>query len=59
MKKSCARCGEIFDCLHDSDITRCHCARIVLTSSQRQAIKATYEGCLCNACLRLMAEKLK
>lgn len=59
MKKSCARCGEIFDCLHDSDITRCHCATVVLTSSQRQAIKATYEGCLCNACLRLMAEQVE
>ncbi|MBE6174649.1 MAG: hypothetical protein E7147_03765 [Rikenellaceae bacterium] len=59
MKKLCARCGKPFDCLHDSDIEHCHCATVQLTPSQRQKIKATYEGCLCNSCLRLMAESLE
>ncbi|MBO4935167.1 MAG: cysteine-rich CWC family protein [Alistipes sp.] len=55
MRKVCPRCGSIFECCSDGDISRCHCTTVALTDEQRANLKAQYSDCLCNECLRHFA----
>ncbi len=57
MKKICPRCGVSFDCMHDQDMSRCHCSYVTLTSNQRNKIKALYNDCLCRRCLLHYSEE--
>ncbi|MBQ5648146.1 MAG: cysteine-rich CWC family protein [Alistipes sp.] len=57
MKKICPRCGASFDCMHDQDMSRCHCSSVTLTSNQRDKIKALYNDCLCRRCLLHYSEE--
>ena len=50
MTKTCPRCGNTFECMADN-ITRCHCASVILTQAQKNSISQKYNGCLCHKCL--------
>ena len=54
---SCPRCGGTFACGAARPATApCPCAGIGLTPRQRAGIAARWQGCLCMACLRSMAQ---
>ncbi len=56
MKKICPKCKTEFDC-YPEDISKCHCSKVVLSKDAQKAIKKEYKDCLCNACLKKMADK--
>ncbi|MBR2352311.1 MAG: cysteine-rich CWC family protein [Alistipes sp.] len=56
MRKVCPRCGESFECCADGDVARCHCASVGLTEEQRVALRKHFADCLCNSCLRDLAD---
>ena len=55
-KKLCPRCGEEFHC---STSGRCWCYSYDLPSDILEKIESTYNGCLCEKCLIVMAESSK
>lgn len=59
MKKKCPRCGILFECLHDEDISLCHCVTVELDSRYRNYLHENYPGCLCHNCLEKIKEILK
>ncbi len=50
MNARCPRCGGGFDCGAASGV--CACFEIRLTPEQQAEIAATWDDCLCLACLR-------
>jgi putative hydrolase of the HAD superfamily len=53
---ACARCGAAFDCGVGADpASPCFCARIPLDDAQRAELRARYDDCLCETCLRSTA----
>jgi hypothetical protein len=55
-KQPCARCGEEFGC---SKSPRCWCYEFDLPADVLTKIESVYEGCLCEKCLRMIAENPK
>jgi hypothetical protein len=55
-KKTCPRCGEAFLC---SASGRCWCYAYDLPADVLDKIESTYNGCLCEKCLIIMAESPK
>lgn len=53
--KRCPRCGNDFECRLGT-IHRCQCADIMLGDDMRESIAATYDDCLCRACLLDLAK---
>lgn len=52
---NCPRCGSEFLCKPGS-ITLCHCFDVKLSPEQQEWIAERWQGCLCGACLREVAE---
>jgi hypothetical protein len=50
MQKFCPRCHSILECL-GSDILKCPCASLQLSSDTKQYLSKTRYDCLCNSCL--------
>ncbi|SMO34980.1 Cysteine-rich CWC [Saccharicrinis carchari] len=51
MKKKCPRCKGSFEC-KGSNIQKCQCKSIKLSSQAYQFIRDNYTDCLCLACLQ-------
>ena len=45
----CASCGQPFAC--ELSLAGCWCSGVTLTDNDRAQLRASYEGCLCPACL--------
>ncbi len=56
MKKICPICKAEFDC-YPEDISKCHCSKVSLSKAAKEAIAKEYKDCLCNDCLKKMADK--
>jgi hypothetical protein len=54
MKKICPECGKEFECLHSKD---CYCVKYKIKDKTMKLLKAKYNDCLCEDCLRKYAEK--
>jgi len=52
-KQACARCGEEFGC---SKSSRCWCYEFDLPAEVLAKIESTYDGCLCENCLKIIVE---
>jgi len=52
---NCPRCGASFECKMGS-IAICHCSQVMLTDEQKEYIADQWDGCLCHACLKVVAE---
>lgn len=50
----CPRCGQGFHC-GVSDAAPCACTALRLSADQLAALRRTYTGCLCIACLAAVA----
>ena len=48
--KRCPRCGTDFECRLGT-IHRCQCADVTLDDDVRESMAATYDDCICRACL--------
>ncbi|MFO1219173.1 MAG: cysteine-rich CWC family protein [Burkholderiaceae bacterium] len=50
----CPRCGAAFDCgAHEA--APCACTTVALDGAMLAALRATFSGCLCLACLQAIA----
>lgn len=52
---TCPRCGAAFAC-GAAGATPCHCNALVLSATLRAWLAAQFDGCLCGACLRRLAD---
>jgi Cysteine-rich CWC len=50
----CPRCQRAFHC-GARDATPCDCLQVILSPATQAALRQTYQGCLCLACLREIA----
>lgn len=57
MEKICPKCGAAFVCKHD-DILNCQCSQIALNRDQLDYIKANFDSCLCQNCLKEIKIKI-
>jgi ribosomal protein L34E len=53
-KKSCARCGVNFECLHNE---KCWCLTYEISIENLKKLQETYKNCLCPSCLSLYGSK--
>lgn len=52
----CPRCGANFVCMVN-DVANCHCSTLIIAAEVREQINSTYNGCLCNGCLRELSQR--
>ena len=50
--KACARCGAAFGCGAEAG---CWCEAVALPAEAAEALRKTYDDCLCPACLEAVA----
>lgn len=51
MKKTCPKCGKVFECVHSLD---CWCVKVHLSDETKRKLKI-YNDCLCKECLESIA----
>lgn len=56
MTKVCPRCNKTFDCQHSKD---CWCSKYVLSERAKNFLQSQYENCLCEDCLKSIAQEYK
>jgi hypothetical protein len=55
---TCPRCGAAFACgAEAARETPCSCAAIALSPQRRAELRVRYAGCLCAACLAMLARE--
>ena len=54
VEKKCSRCGAAFSCRQEAG---CWCANVRVEAALLAELRARYANCLCQACLRELAEK--
>ncbi len=56
MIKKCPKCNAEFVC-GNNEISACHCVSVTVSSEAKQYLVENYKDCLCNTCLREVAER--
>ncbi len=55
MIKECPKCKKEFNCRKD-EIFECHCIHVPVSARAQKFLAENYNECLCNNCLREVAE---
>lgn len=53
----CERCGQPFTC--GASLAACWCEEIKLSKATRDALRSSYQDCLCRRCLKQAAEAVR